>query len=298
MTPSINVRFIGMITSQEIENSDFSRVTHAVDRCINAYKEKRELELITFGISGYENDNRALFDIPEVRKWSKAMYQAEPCVLDLLHPSSLTWLLPCIADIEIVNRTGNSTGWRFREDTREAFITQSVNMRMELCKYLAANQHEFDDLADAAFERFKSAIVESQRESPSEGQPFVNVYPHSLVVCTDLPKSFFSSEEGKYWLIANRNIAIGSFLGMQSRDEVDTFMAKLKVNTFICADCSISEITSGSVDMHATELVSAANEFVRSTGTTVENRQHRIVPMLCEDAFKKTSWVRYCWFFE
>jgi hypothetical protein len=169
---------------------------------------------------------------------------------------------------------------------------------MELCKYLAANQHEFDDLADAAFERFKSAIVESQRESPSEGQPFVNVYPHSLVVCTDLPKSFFSSEEGKYWLIANRNIAIGSFLGMQSRDEVDTFMAKLKVNTFICADCSISEITSGSVDMHATELVSAANEFVRSTGTTVENRQHRIVPMLCEDAFKKTSWVRYCWFFE
>lgn len=117
MTPSINVRFIGMITSQEIENSDFSRVTHAVDRCINAYKEKRELELITFGISGYENDNRALFDIPEVRKWSKAMYQAEPCVLDLLHPSSLTWLLPCIADIEIVNRTGNSTGWRFREDT-------------------------------------------------------------------------------------------------------------------------------------------------------------------------------------
>jgi hypothetical protein len=139
--------------------------------------------------------------------------------------------------------------------------------------------------------------VRGQPPGYKEGD-FVNVYPHSLVVCTELPNSFFSSEEGNYWIIANRNIAIGSFLGIQSRERVDAYMAKLKVNTFICADCSVSEITSGAIDQEAIKLVSASDEFVRKTGMTVEKRKYRIVPMLCEDAFKKTSWVRYCWFFD
>jgi hypothetical protein len=287
-----------MITLQEIENSDFLRVAQAVKTCIDLYKEKRELELIAFGISGYENDSRALFDIPVVRKWSKAMYEAVPYVLDLLDPSTLSWLLPSIADIEILNPTGTTTGWRFREDTREAFIKQSVNIRMKLCNYLAANQQEFDELSDAAFARFKTAIFPAEKPSSIKGRPFVDVYPHSLVVCTTLPASFFSGEEAKHWLIANRNIAIGSFLGMQSKDEVDTFMSKFEVNMFICGDCSMSEIRSGSIDDHAIKLVSGADEFVRSAGITVEKRQYRIVPILCEDAFKKTSWVRYCWFFD
>lgn len=298
MPTSISVRLIGMITSQEIENSDFLRVTQAVTRSIDLYKEKSELELIAFGISGYENDSRALFDIPDVRKWSKAMYQAVPYVLDLLDPSTLSWLLPSIADIEILNRTGSTTGWRFREDTREAFIKHSVNIRMKLCNHLAANQQEFDELADAAFARFKSAIFPAEKPSSIKGRPFVDVYPHSLVVCTALPASFFSGEEAKHWLIANRNIAIGSFLGMQSKDEVDTFMSKFEVNMFICGDCSMPEITSGSIDKHAIDLVYGANEFARKAGLAVENRQYHILPMLCEDPFKKTSWVRYCWFFD
>ena len=302
MTTSINVHFIGMITSQEIENSDFSRVTDVIQQVIDTYKETRQLGLIAFGISGYENDNRALFDIPEVRKWSKAMYQAAPYALDLLHPSTLKWLLPCVADIEVVNRTGNTTGWRFREDTREAFITQSVNIRMKLCNHLAASQHEFDELADAAFERFKSAILEPdavEGQSPYRGGDFVDVYPHSLVVYTDLPGSFFSNEEGQYWLIANRNIAVGTFLGMQSRDEIDALMAKLDgkgVNTTVITDCSVSEIIAGSVEKRATQLRSASDKLARDT--TAENRQERVVPIVCTDAFKKTSCVRWCWFFE
>jgi hypothetical protein len=216
MPTSVNVRLIGMITSQEIENSDFLRVIQASERCVDLYKEKRELELIAFGISGYENDSRALFDIPDVRKWAKAMYEAVPFVLDLVDPSTLSWLLPSIAAIEILNRTDNTTDWRFREDTRKAFIEHSVNVRIKLCNYLAANKHEFDELADAAFERFKSSILEAEKASSIEVRPFVDVFPHSLVVCTDLPASFFSSEETKHWLIANRDIAIGSFLGMES----------------------------------------------------------------------------------
>jgi len=287
-----------MISPQEIENNDFSKVILACKACIDVYKEKRELGLIAFGISGYENDNRALFDIPEVRKWSKAMYQAMPCVLDLVAPSTLSWLLPCVADIEISNRTDNSTGWKFREDTREAFGEHSVNVRMKLCNDLAESQQEFDELSKTTFERFKNAIIEPVKAGPLEVRLFLDIYPHSLVVFTGLPKSFFLSEESKYWLSANEAIAVGSFLGMKSRDEVDALMTKFKANTFITPDCSISEITSGSIDKNAIELVSSANEFARKVGLPVENRQYQILPMLCEDAFKKTSWVRYCWFFD
>lgn len=127
---------------------------------------------------------------------------------------------------------------------------------------------------------------------------FVNVYPHSIVISTDLPSGFFSNSEGKYWLIANRNIAIGTFLGINSKEEVEAFMAKLEtkgLNMFVEADCPISEIMSGTAANKASELVVTADKLARGTDSKIIN--HRIVTMICNDAFKKTSLILFSWFF-
>jgi hypothetical protein len=139
-----------------------------------------------------------------------------------------------------------------------------------------------------------------QGQDPNYRQgDFVNVYPHSLVVCTDLPSASLSNEEGKYWIIANRNIAIGTFLGMHSREQVESFMAKIEksgLNMFVCADCSMTEITSGAVVSKARQLVSMADKVGSATGG--KTRDHRIVTMMCNDVFNKTALVSYCWFFD
>lgn len=129
--------------------------------------------------------------------------------------------------------------------------------------------------------------------NPREGD-FKTAFPKYLVICTDLPASSLSGDEGKYWILANRNVVVGTFLGMNSRAEIETHMARMEgagLNILVCADCSPADIMSGMVDLEALKLVSIADKV------SVQDLDYRPVVIMQKDIFNKTGVVRYCWFF-
>ena len=96
---------IHRISHQEVIEGNTSRIKSAVEDSLREFRSSRNLIPIYFGIDGYDDDPRGLFDISEVRSWCKQLYHEVPFLLSLLNSETIAWFFPCVADIEIIGST-------------------------------------------------------------------------------------------------------------------------------------------------------------------------------------------------
>lgn len=147
---------IHMIGKEEIQNLNLSRIINEFVNLLEDYKKNKELYLLSFGIGCYEDDERALFDIPEVRAWAKALIKEIPYILSVIDKSTLKWFVPCVAEIEILSRNHINTAWRIHPEAVKAFMRQTFEAQHNLFNYLSSTTEEFSRLSDDHFARFTS----------------------------------------------------------------------------------------------------------------------------------------------
>jgi hypothetical protein len=140
-------------------------------------------------------------------------------------------------------------------------------------------------------------IIADQEPNYRAGD-FVTTYPYAVVVCTDLPSSAFPDEADEDWVTANVSVAIGTFLGLKTRAEVEGVMGDLLehgLRILVLDECKVHDILSAKVEKSALELVQTTFSVA---GDKKSADQARIVALLMADIFKKTGMIRHCWFFE
>lgn len=145
---------IHVITADEINNADVAIVKQACEEALLTYRRTLKLTLLTFSISSYDNDPRALFSIPEVRTWFQVLVREVPYVLSLLAgDGSMDWVLTCTAEIDIVVGAGEEAVFRFRPGTIKSFVTERLAAAHEMFGRIAPNETEFTRLCDEATQR-------------------------------------------------------------------------------------------------------------------------------------------------
>jgi len=149
---------IYMVGADEITQCDISLVSQAILESLKGFAESRSLTPVNFGISAYDADPRALFDIPEVRKWAAKLYASFPFIFSLVTLDSLHWLFLAVADITVIERTATQTKCEFKPGAKEKLITDMLDAQNVLFQKLASTQQEFDQLSEQAHRRMLSAL--------------------------------------------------------------------------------------------------------------------------------------------
>ena len=77
----MQIYFVG---ANDINKRDISLIHGVVKDVLSFFATTGQLVPIDLGISGYDHDPRALFDIPEVRQWASTLYQELPFILSIV----------------------------------------------------------------------------------------------------------------------------------------------------------------------------------------------------------------------
>jgi len=150
---AINIHLIG---KREIGAKDVSRVKQAVMECLAHHMKTGEFVPISFGIGEFDDDPRALFDIPQVRAWAKALMAECHFILALVDARTMKWLLPCIAEIEIIARKPDSTTWRIRPSSEHEFKSRVLEAREVVFREIAKSEKEYERLCAEHTDRYNS----------------------------------------------------------------------------------------------------------------------------------------------
>ena len=86
---------------------DVEDISHIV---MEELQQHGSFQLWNLTISGYDEDPRALFEIPEVRAWCKSAHAKAPYLPCLLSERAIKWYSSCVLEIEIVRRRKRSMG--------------------------------------------------------------------------------------------------------------------------------------------------------------------------------------------
>lgn len=156
MAPSL---YTYTVSPDEISSGDTSIVEGAVVNCVEVdLSGNTVLNYLMLGTSVFDNDPRALFDIPEMRKWCASLNENVPHVFCVLHPITIQWLFPCVAPIEIVARRQDNTDYIFVEtDTRMLLAHLRKSARAFLGQY-TSNKEETERLVKQAVDRLHQAF--------------------------------------------------------------------------------------------------------------------------------------------
>jgi hypothetical protein len=146
-----------LVGISEINSKDTSLIEGAAMDCLYDYAMKAgEFVPVTFGISAFDNDPRALYDIPEVRAWANQLHATCPTILAVVDAQTMQWLIPCIADIEITERKGNATSWRINPKTEKQFIAHVLQVRNTTFKKIAKSEEEYIRLCAEHTQRYNA----------------------------------------------------------------------------------------------------------------------------------------------
>ena len=91
-----------MVDGEASDRSKTEFVLRAMTAALKAFKGDRNLVPVRFGVSGYDRDSRALWQIPDVRRWCRELYSEVPSVFLLLHPATIEWFFLCVAEVELI----------------------------------------------------------------------------------------------------------------------------------------------------------------------------------------------------
>jgi hypothetical protein len=145
-----------LVSKAEIDASDPSLVKSAVMGLLGRWMATDEFAPIHLGVSGFDDDPRALYEISEVRKWAKALLADCNFTLAVVDGRTMKWLVPCLADIEIVGRESGRTAWRIVPETEEQFLGEVIHAREVVYRRLAKSDQEYDRLCSEHTDRYNA----------------------------------------------------------------------------------------------------------------------------------------------
>lgn len=155
---------IHMISRDEILQDDVSRILLAAIEALGDYKSgKRPLRTLHFATSAYDDDDRALFDIPEMRLWCQRLYRELPFIFSLLDAPTIDWFFPCIADIEVGARGKGTIQFKYKTGAFEKLFREIMDEQKTLFNYLASTQEEFDQIMMDSLKRIGAALLSHPR---------------------------------------------------------------------------------------------------------------------------------------
>lgn len=132
-----------IITKSEILNRDITFIKTQVEKITKAYKGgRRPLQSLGIGTSAYDKDSRALFEIPEMRKWCTQLRKEIPYIVSLLDDQTFHWFILCIADIEVHGSNNAKTQFSFKGNSIDDVVKNIILADIDLHNYLGATRDE------------------------------------------------------------------------------------------------------------------------------------------------------------
>jgi hypothetical protein len=148
-----------LVGKKEIDAKDPSLIKSAVMECLGHHMKTGEFVPISFSIAEFDDDPRALFDIPEVREWAKALLAECNFILAVVDARTMKWLIPCIANIEIIEWKQHSTRWRITPESEHDFMGAVVHARETVFRKLAKSDKEYERLCADHTARYNGAFL-------------------------------------------------------------------------------------------------------------------------------------------
>jgi hypothetical protein len=152
---NLHLHMAGM---EEVEQGDTSRFVKVVMDAVIAYKNgERPFRPVHFGCSSYDDDDRALFDIPEMRAWCTKLYHELPFIFSVLDAPTIDWFLPSVAKIEVTSRTPGNIQYSYTPALEE-MVGEIMQAKKALFNGLALSQEEFDQLVEESVTRMGAVL--------------------------------------------------------------------------------------------------------------------------------------------
>lgn len=111
-------------------------------------------------LSGFEDDPRDLFEIPEVRTWCGTVHdKCSAFVACALDATSLTWYLCSLVSIDVIRTAGGKTRVRVKSnDQVEHYARQAADKAARYCAQLKRPHEDAVDLALTTIDRIAEAV--------------------------------------------------------------------------------------------------------------------------------------------
>lgn len=126
----------------EVEAADIDRALIALDKLLNPEVAQRLKGRLIFGIRGYEDDPRDLYEIPEIRAWMQALDQVFPYwfyFMDVGSRSTLSFVAFSLCEWEKV-----PSGKLIPPDELQQFLIFHLGTMSFLSKRLGESSSEND----------------------------------------------------------------------------------------------------------------------------------------------------------
>jgi hypothetical protein len=107
------------IEKTHVLNLDISDIDILTDLVRTDLLQKRGFQLWDLTISGYDEDPRGLFEIPEVRKWFIHAIDRAPYLIAIISPAALRQVVLSLLDVQVVGHSQRTQIEAFEEKVIE-----------------------------------------------------------------------------------------------------------------------------------------------------------------------------------
>ncbi len=147
------------IGKDDIAANDTDRIAMLVGMACTEMKELKQFPLWTLTVAGYDEDSRALFEIPEVRAWCQMIHGKQGSMLTtFLDTSSLRWYLACLFDIEIQGREAGKDFFHHKSLQQVQALAQDTLLRTStLCVMYGLKAEAIHKIMQATAQRLTDA---------------------------------------------------------------------------------------------------------------------------------------------
>ena len=148
-----------MVSRDEIVGCDVTRIEADAASAVRAYREGgRPLRLVHFGTGAYDDDPRALFDIPEMRSWCGKLFERAPHIVFLIDAPTMDWYLPAVVEIEVKKRGADSIEFSFPEHALFEFSVITSQAWSGLVRLLECSSEEKTQLRETFSQRYRAVV--------------------------------------------------------------------------------------------------------------------------------------------
>jgi hypothetical protein len=129
---------------EQVESRDISDALQFFVRLLEPETAKRFKSWVLFGISGYDEDPRELYEIPDVRLWMRELDDLFPYWFYFLskHSSTMEFVTFSLCDYMETPR-----GAEIKPDSLADFLTRHFGAMNELCEKLGEPEEEIEKLS-------------------------------------------------------------------------------------------------------------------------------------------------------
>lgn len=133
------------VSRDEIMKQETDSIKAALRQCDELdVNGKLVFNMLLLFTDAYDDDPRALYDIPEMRQWCTKVFIELPCLFVVLEPDCVHWFFTCLAPIKIVARNMSTTKYTYERSTKKLLFQQIETASRDYLKTITADAKEND----------------------------------------------------------------------------------------------------------------------------------------------------------